>query len=147
MRLLKEKMPKERVSPSMALLVIAVAGTAILSLGAPTTGQQAFAQANAPPDQDDGSGFSEGHGTPREDKGAPVLDGEDTAGEVDSNCWGDVSKQLAQADDGQAGLGHHASSFGEPRDGVGNQDEDTPAEHGDIVGDMNQPEPINCIIN
>jgi hypothetical protein len=37
--------------------------------------------------------------------------------------------------------------FSEPRDGVGNQDEDTPAEHGDVVGDMNQPEPINCIIN
>jgi hypothetical protein len=30
--------------------------------------------------------------------------------------------------------------FSEPRDGVGNQDEDTPAEHGDIVGNMNQPE-------
>jgi len=36
MRVLKEKVPKEGVSPSMALLVIAVAGTAILSIGAIT---------------------------------------------------------------------------------------------------------------
>ena len=145
MRFLKEKVPEKRVRPSVALLVIVVVGTAILSIGALTTPAAVFAQANAPPDQDDGSGFSEGHGTPREDPGQIVLDGEDTAGEVDPNCWGDVSKQLAQRDDSQPGTGEHASSFSEPRDGVGNQAEDTPAEHGDVVGDMAQPEPIDCI--
>lgn len=161
MRLLKEKVPKEGVSPTMALLVIAVAGTAILSLGATTTGQQAFAQANAPPDQDDGSGFSEGHGTPREDPGRPVLDdisddqvddpSDGTAGVEDPNCWGDVTVQLAQQDDTNPGLGKdHASTFSEPRDGVGNQasdgiTDDTPAEHGDRVGDMADPD-IECII-
>lgn len=139
---MKEKVPEKRVRPSVALLVIAVVGTAILSIGAITTPAAVFAQANAPPDQDDGSGFSEGHGTPREDPGQIVLDNEDTEGEVDPNCWGDVSKQLAQR---EPGTGEHASSFSEPRDGVGNQDEDTPAEHGDEVGDMAQP-PINCII-
>jgi hypothetical protein len=142
MRLLKEKVPKEGVSPSMALLVIAVAGTAILSLGA-TTGQQVFAQADAPPEDNEDPGFSENHGTPRTDPGAPVLDGADTSGEVDPNCWGDVTVQLAQQP-GQPGLGKdHASQFNEPRDGVGNQLEDTPAEHGDKVGDMVG---INCVI-
>ena len=75
MRHSNEKVPKERViHPSVALLVIAVTGAAILSIGAITTPAAVFAQANAPPDQDDGSGFSEGHGTPRQDPGTPVLD-------------------------------------------------------------------------
>jgi hypothetical protein len=160
MRLLKEKVPKKGVSPSMALLVIAVAGTAILSLGA-TIGQQVFAQANAPPDHTDGSGFSEGHGTPREDPGTPVLDDisddpitdpqDGTEGVEDPNCWGDVTVQLAQQEDTNPGLGKdHASTFSEPRDGVGNQasdgiTDDTPAEHGDRVGDMADPD-IECVI-
>jgi len=130
MRNSKEKVPKVGVSPSVALLVLAVAGTAILSIGVTTTAAYAQALGNG------------GHGTPRQDPGQIVLDNEDTAGEVDPNCWGDVSKQLAQRDDTQPGTGEHASSFGEPRLGVGNQAEDTPAEHGDVVGD---PVDINCI--
>lgn len=124
----KEKAPKKGIGSSvtMALLVIA-AGAAILSLGALTT--PVFA---APPSGET-PGHSEGHGTPRQDPGQ----------QDDPNCWGDVTRQLAQTDDGSPGLGHHASSFGEPRDGVGNQAEDTPAQHGDVVGDMNRP-PINC---
>jgi hypothetical protein len=151
MRHSNEKVSKKRVYPSVTLLVIAVVGTAILSIGAITTPAAVFAQANAPPDQDDGSGFSEGHGTPREDPGTPVLDdqpsGEDgTAGVEDPNCWGDVTVTLAQQEDTNPGLGKdHASRFSEPRDGVGNQAEDTPAEHGDIVGDMNNPD-IECVI-
>jgi len=40
----------------------------------------------------------------------------------------------------------HASQFSEPRLGVGNQPgDDTPAEHGDNVGDMADPD-IECII-
>ena len=89
-------------------------------------------------DDESAPGFSENHGTPQED---PQL--EDNFD--DPNCWGDVSKQLAQREDTRPGTGEHASSFGEPRDGVGNQAEDTPAEHGDVVGDMAEPEPINCI--
>jgi hypothetical protein len=136
MRNSKEKVPKVGVSPSVALLVLAVAGTAILSIGVTTTPAAVFA---APPlgDEESAPGFSENHGTPQED---PQLEDDFD----DPNCWGDVSKQLAQQEDTQPGTGEHASSFGEPRDGVGNQDEDTPAEHGDVVGDMADP-PINCI--
>jgi hypothetical protein len=147
----KEKVPKERgIHPNVALLVIAMTGAAILSIGAITTPAAVFAQER----QNDGSGFSEGHGTPRQDPGRPVLDdtstgpndpADGTAGVEDPNCWGDVSRQLAQQEDSQPGLGEHASSFGEPRDGVGNQAEDTPAEHGDNVGDMANPD-IECII-
>jgi hypothetical protein len=147
----KEKVPKERgIRPSVALLVIAVTGVAILSIGAITTPAAVFAQER----QNDDSGFSEGHGTPRTDPGKPVLDDESnppsdpedgTEGVEDPNCWGDVSRQLAQQEDSQRGLGEHASSFGEPRDGVGNQAEDTPAEHGDNVGDMADPD-IECTI-
>jgi len=125
MRVLKEKVPKEGVSPSMALLVIAVAGTAILSIGA-ITPAAVFAQEAI---------GNDGHGTPRQNPGQ----------QEDANCWGDVTKQLAQIDDGQAGLGHHASSFDEPRLGVGNQPgDDTRAIHGDNVGDMNRP-PLDCL--
>jgi hypothetical protein len=113
-----------------AMLAFAAIGT-IASIGGNTT-TAAYAQAL-------GNG---GHGTPRQDPGQPIIE---STGEPDPNCWGDVSKQLAQRDDSQPGTGEHASSFGEPRLGVGNQAEDTPAEHGDVVGDMAQPEPINCI--
>jgi hypothetical protein len=142
----KEKVPKEGVRPSMALLVIAVAGTAILSIGA-ITPAAVFAQEAI------GNG---GHGTPRQDPGTPVLDdistGEDdpldgTEGVEDPNCWGDVTVKLAQQEDTDPGLGRdHASQFSEPRLGVGNQPgDDTPAEHGDRVGDMAEPD-IECTI-
>ena len=49
-----------------------------------------------------------------------------------NQCWGEITKQFAQVEDGQAGLGEHASAppgF-EPgtggRDGVGNVSEDDP---------------------
>jgi hypothetical protein len=121
MRSLKEKVPKEGVSPSMALLVIAVAGTAILSIGT-TTPAAVFAQEAI------GNG---GHGTPRDKPGQPT----------DPNCFGEISTGAAQIEDSQPGLGAHASDpipgdddRETPRAGVGNQDEDTPGEHAQTVG-------------
>jgi hypothetical protein len=55
MRNSKEKVPKEDVHPSVALLVIAVVGTAILSIGA-ITPAAVFAQEAI---------GNDGHGTPR----------------------------------------------------------------------------------
>ena len=77
--------------------------------------------------------------------------GDDGAGQEtdddsgDSNCWGQVSKGLAQKDDGKAGLGEHSSdpvqSPGDtdnetPREGVGNQAEGHPSDHADQVGGL-----------
>jgi hypothetical protein len=113
MRFLKEKVPEKRVRPSVALLVIAVAGTAILSIGA-ITPAAVFAQ-----------------GTPRTDPGQPT----------DPNCFGEISTGAAQIEDSQPGLGEHASDpipgdddRETPRAGVGNQAEDTPGEHAQTVG-------------
>jgi hypothetical protein len=113
MRFLKEKVPEKRVRPSVALLVIAVAGTAILSIGA-ITPAAVFAQ-----------------GTPRTDPGQPT----------DPNCFGEISTGAAQIEDSQPGLGEHASDpvpgdedRETPRLGVGNQVEDTPGEHAQTVG-------------
>lgn len=57
MRVLKEKVPEKRVRPSVALLVIAVVGTAILSIGV-ITPAAVFAQEAI---------GNDGHGTPRTD--------------------------------------------------------------------------------
>jgi hypothetical protein len=124
MRNSKEKVPKEGVRPSIALLVIAVAGTAILSIGttAPTA---VFAQEAI------GNG---GHGTPRGEPGQ----------QDDPECWGEVTHQLAQREDTQPGIGEHVSNpipnnddpHDTPRLGVGNQAQDTPAEHGEFVGGL-----------
>ena len=116
MRNLQGKVPEKRVRPSMALLVIAVVGTAILSIGAITT-TAAYAQAL-------GNG---GHGTPRTDTGQPT----------DPNCWGEINSGLAQA---SGGVGQHASDptpgDDTPRLGVGNQPEGHPSDHADTVGPL-----------
>jgi hypothetical protein len=121
MRVLKEKVPEKRARLSMTLLVIAVAGTAILSIGAITL-EAVFAQEAI------GNG---GHGTPRTDPGQTT----------DPNCFGEINRGAAQIEDGQPGLGEHASDplpdepgRETPRLGVGNQDEDTPGEHAHTVG-------------
>jgi hypothetical protein len=74
---------------------------------------------------------SEGQGTPREDPGQPD----------DPDCWGEANSDLARDDFGDPGVGSHASDpvpgdddRETPRDGVGNQAEDTPPEHGAVVG-------------
>jgi hypothetical protein len=127
MRVSKEKVPKKRVHPSAsALILMAVAAAAaILSpmlLFLPVSAQ-------------------EGQGTPRTDPGQPD----------DPDCWGEVSSTVAQREDDQPGLGEHASNpipepepdpdpdevdHDTPRDGVGNQAEDTPPEHGANVGQI-----------
>ena len=76
----------------------------------------------------------------------------------DSNCWGQVSKGLAQKDDGKAGLGEHSSDpvGGDtdnetPREGVGNQAEGHPSDHADQVGglvdnpDTDENETPDCV--
>jgi hypothetical protein len=120
MRVLKERVPEKRVrrSASVLILMAVAAAAAILSpmLVLPVSAQ-------------------EGQGTPRTEPGQPE----------DPDCWGEVSSTVAQREDDQPGLGEHASNpipepEGEevdhdtPRDGVGNQGEDTPPEHGANVG-------------
>jgi hypothetical protein len=121
MRVLKEKVPEKRVRPSVALLIIVVVGTAILSIGA-ITPAAVFAQEAI---------GNDGHGTPRTDPGQPT----------DPNCFGEISTGAAQIEDSQPGLGEHASDpipgdddRETPRAGVGNQAEDTPGEHAQTVG-------------
>ena len=109
----KGKMPKERgILPSVALLVIAVTGAAILSIGATTS--SAYAARGD-------------HGTPRTETG--------TGQPTDPNCWGEINSGLAQA---SGGVGQHASDptpgDDTPRLGVGNQPEGHPSDHADTVG-------------
>jgi hypothetical protein len=124
MRLLKEKVPKEGVSPSMALLVIAVAGTVTMMTTTTTTSNVAFAQACVDPMQPC-------HGTPPQTPGAGP----------DPSCWGEATSGVAKS---SGGVGEHSSNpipeeEGEeidrdtPRSGIGNMPEDTPGEHGEAV--------------
>jgi hypothetical protein len=115
MRVLKEKVPEKRVHPSASVLILmAVAAAAILS---PMFLLPVSAQ--------------EGQGTPRTDPGQPD----------DPDCWGEANSGLARDDFGSPGVGQHASDpvpgdddRETPRDGVGNQAEDSPPEHGAVVG-------------
>jgi hypothetical protein len=127
-----EKAPRKGSRPSVALLVIAVAGTAMLSIGAITT-TTAYAQALG----------NDGHGTPREDPGQPD----------DPDCWGEVSSDLAQTVDESPGLGEHASDpipgdadNETPRRGIGNnfQGDDTPPEHGATVAPIDGNPETDC---
>ena len=113
MRFLKEKVPEKRVRPSASVLILMAVAAAILSpmLLLPVSAQ-------------------EGQGTPRRDLGQPP----------DSNCWGEINSGLAQS---SGGVGDHASDpipgdddRETPRDGVGNQLEDSPGEHGETVGPL-----------
>ena len=117
MRVLKEKVPEKRVRPSAPVLILmaVAAAVAILSpmLVLPVSAQ-------------------EGQGTPRTDPGQPD----------DPDCWGDANSGLATDDRFDPGVvGQHASDpvstvpgRETPRDGVGNQEEDSPPEHGAVVG-------------
>ena len=77
---------------------------------------------------------NDGHGTPREEPGQ----------QDDPECWGEVTQELAQQEDHQPGIGEHVSNpipnnddpHDTPRLGVGNQAQDTPAEHGEFVGGL-----------
>jgi hypothetical protein len=111
----KEKVPKKGVHTFVALLVIAVTGAAILSIGATTS--SAYAARGD-------------HGTPRTETG--------TGQPTDPNCWGEINSGLAQA---SGGVGQHASDpvpgdddRETPRLGVGNQPEGTPSDHAAEVG-------------
>ena len=74
------------------------------------------------------------HGTPRAEPGQ----------QDDPECWAEVTQQLAQQEDRQPGIGEHVSNpipnnddpHDTPRLDVGNQAQDTPAEHGEIVGGL-----------
>jgi hypothetical protein len=88
-------------------------------------------------------GHSAGHGTPREDSGSPP----------DPDCWGEVTSDLAQTDDGSAGIGEHSSDpvpgdadNETPRRGIGNnfQGDDTPSEHGETVSAIDGNPETNC---
>jgi hypothetical protein len=113
----------KRVTVRVILLaaMLVVAG-GITTLGATTA---VYAERSS-----DGKGFSDGHGTPRTDPDKPN----------DPNCWGEANSGFAQ-DSG--GVGEHASDpvptqpgRETPRKGVGNQNEDTPGEHGETVAPL-----------
>jgi hypothetical protein len=106
MRVSKDKVPEKRVRPSASVLILMAVAAAILSpmLLLPVSAQ-------------------EGQGTPRpeEERGAPP----------DADCWGEVTSEFAHR---LGGIGGHASAQEEPRDGVGNQEEGHPSQHGATVG-------------
>ncbi len=120
----KEKVPKKGARPSASVLILmAVAATTLMSLSSLLP--LAYAQ-----------------GTPRTDPGQIE----------DPDCWGEVNSQLAQVDDGQPGEGEHVSDplpnrpgHETPRDGVGNQDEDHPALHGETVSTIDGIEETGCV--
>jgi hypothetical protein len=83
-----------------------------------------FAQAGSNPMQ------PENKGTPRQDPGQ----------QDDPECWGEVTSGLATEN---KGIGEHVrdpvdnlSPHDTPRTGIGNMPEDTPAEHGLVVGPL-----------
>jgi hypothetical protein len=116
----KGKVPKEgAIHLSAALLVIAMTGAAILSIGASTTA--AFAQVCTNEMQ------ACNKGSPREDTGSPNI----------PSCWGQVSSGFAQTGE----MGEHTSNPipsdedpDSPRLGLGNTLEDGPQGHGEVVG-------------
>jgi hypothetical protein len=68
------------------------------------------------------------------DRDGPDDDDDDPDGK-EANCWGEVTQDFAQT----GSLGEHSSDppggDDNPREGVGNQDEDHPSDHADTVGD------------
>ena len=115
-----------RATPRLMLLaavLVVTAGTS--TLNTMTSSSVAYAQEAI---------GNDGHGTPREEPGQ----------QEDPECWGEVTQQLAQQEDSQPGIGEHVSNpipnnddpHDTPRLGVGNQAQDTPAEHGEFVGGL-----------
>lgn len=109
-------------------VMCALGATALLLLLVGTATTNAFAQAGSNPMQ------PEDKGTPRQEPGQ----------QDDPECWGEVTKGLTHADDEQPGIGEHVSNpvpdndspHDTPRTGIGNMPEDTPAEHGQVVGPL-----------
>ena len=107
----------------LAAVLVVAAGTSTLSTM--TSSSVAYAQEAI---------GNDGHGTPREEP----------AQQDDPECWGEVTQQLAHQEDSQPGIGEHVSNpipnnddpHDTPRLGVGNQAQDTPAEHGEFVGGL-----------
>jgi hypothetical protein len=84
------------------------------------------------PDDEDDSGVIEDDEV--KDRDGPDDDDDDPDGK-EANCWGEVTRDFAQT----GSLGEHSSDppgdDDNPREGVGNQDEDHPSDHADTVGD------------
>jgi hypothetical protein len=119
MRRSKEKLLKKRVHQSASVFVLMAAAAAAAAILSPMLLLPVSAQ--------------EVQGTPRTDPGQPD----------DPDCWGEANSGLATSDFGDPGLGEHASDpvpgnddRETPRDGVGNQPEDSPPEHGAVVGPL-----------
>lgn len=129
------------MKPILILLFAVVAATTTLLTTTPTQLQAQDTPGNSGnggpdnpqpdrvgnPDDDDGT---------VKDRDGPDDDDDDPDGK-ESNCWGEATRDFAHDGDGngQSGIGDHASSFREPRQGVGNQAEDHPSDHADTVGD------------
>jgi hypothetical protein len=108
------------------------------------------------PDDEDCNPQPDRVGNDHDEDDEVTRDGPDD--EDEENCWGQVSKGLAQKDDEQPGLGEHSSDpVGNdddnetPREGVGNQNEDHPSDHADAVGglvdddDTEEDETPDCV--
>jgi hypothetical protein len=71
----------------------------------------------------------------------------------DPDCWGEVTSDLTQTDDGSSGIGEHSSDpvpgdadNDTPRRGIGNnfQGDDIPSEYGETVSAIDGNPETNC---
>ena len=132
----KEKMPKKGLRHSTSILIL-MAVAVVAAVLSPMSMLPVSAQQVEEP------GHSAGHGTPREEPGSPT----------DPDCWGEVTSDQAQTDDGTPGIGEHASDpipgdadNETPRRGIGNnfQGDDTPSEHGETVSAIDDNPETQC---
>ena len=133
--------------------------TAVLALGSLVFSVPAFASTGMSnctedPENEDCNPQPDRVGNDHDEDDEVNRDGPDDEG--DENCWGQVSKGLAQKDDGKPGLGEHSSNpvndppdqeedNETPREGVGNQDEDHPSDHADTVGRLAGENTPDCV--
>ena len=125
----KEKMPKKELRHSTSILIMMAVGAVVAVLSPMSMLPVSAAQGD------------NGQGTPRLGGGSAP----------DPDCWGEVTSDQAQTDDGTPGIGHHASDpvpsvpgREVPRDGVGNQAEGTPSEHGETVSGIDGNPETQC---
>jgi hypothetical protein len=117
----------QKQSLATAIVIVGLAFFVTVSVGT-TIPMNAFAQTASNEMQPDNKG------SPREDPGT----------QEDPECWGEITKDFVELEDGQSGIGDHVSNpipdndspHDTPRLGIGNQPEDTPAQHGEAVGEQ-----------
>lgn len=130
---------KQTTMLSIVAIAIAIATTTMTMTTSPVFASTGMSNCTEEPENDDCNPQPDRVGNDHDEDDEVTRDGPDE--KDDANCWGKVSSEFAQRDDGQPGGGHHASDpvpgdddNETPREGVGNQDEDHPSDHADTVG-------------